>query len=1824
MGLFEQPEAGRRRTVNRRIFCVAPAITVLLFLAPAARADAQADLAAGNQALARGDLDDALGLLTAAAQALPQNAEAQAALGQVQLRLGKLEDALKSYEAALRLLPQHVQIRRIVEALKGERATFDQKLAFARSLMELQAYSTARNALAEMLNRAADTSQRMAVLLASAECDLWANDLAQCQTEAMRVVSQSGNAAHVAQAKVVAGLGLFGTACSSEYSRARADQAAALLKDIGPLPAPWKARLDLVNLSFEAGMDPSKAPQVSAKLAGPLASIPPGPFRDILLSRLTQYYIMQATLRVESNDEAAATAILWPMVSGGSVPGADAGLKPIAITGGWLTRDRAARALRIQVADAMAAVARDERVTAGAKAMLLGYRLAGAVLLDLDPAVDAVPHDRLRVLAGELADASRPADGRKAGEPLSLADEMQREIILQLASQVTELPRRISLMALIEGQLARHEQAGDAETGIARFVTIQDSAGADAKAPKTVKVDLAAPLADWAGPARQQLCLLLGQACERLGDKAFRKEAATMDLAANSALNRFDQAAIILYALASPGREAGSPPAAMAQRIMDRYSGASRWEAVEAASALFHAGRGEDAVWATVNLKIRRAIVEEDKLLAARKGLPAGLPAALTAALVEARKLIPPGAESAERNRATSLAQSLISRYEAMDRADLAEAVIVAFVGPAPAGQGPVPLADWATWTRAELLDRQAAAALARLAEQFDGSAKLKLHDLHAQELKLLDDIVAKYPRSPYAAAAVARVLQISSTYRVRKAWAPAEAVLAGFVKAHPGTSATGRVRYALVQLALTKAQSAFSDRKDKDKKPEKLSDEYAAAIDALAGFLKDGPDGDYEPAVVGDLFAVARTYGQEGAWGVSRTVLARFAAAVPEFKDPLSLKFLQAATYLGELDRGHGLELLQLPARPSPQPSGRESGAAGAGLAMGFLGRAGEGGKHTELAAATKPAGARPAGAGNGKGYFPEPPPPVLTPPGERAKAKRDFDAELSEDEVERIRPASDTAIAAIRASEQAGTRRLAMMREELVQGQAEKQSQQKGLDIVLPGGAVLSEAEMSRQDAAADAAYAILIELVKDPKLVGQDLPLRARQEVLWLFGFFEGQSRPDRAAGVIEKFLADQPTDPHRLALSLRFLRDRLAWAGHVGPTDRIDLAWIDQRHQRFEQVRAKLSAMLKDFAEHKDWVRDGRMLAVESYQLEAERAASVSAVRSAGLLAQAAQELLAISRQAPEDPAVAGIPQRLWEISTRLEGLRQDDQAVHVLGEIPTRFPTDPLAVQAVLRIAELHADRLGSPLRAVETYQEFLSLSGDREDVRKRIFDMGQQLAGQQRYLEAMHVLGVFVDSFPADARAPQALMAIGQTHQANSAWDDAIGVYRRISTEYPSSDVMAQVQIAIAECQINLSDWKAARKTYEDYLQKYAGAAPPNAPAPAQPSAAQQEAPQQAAPPVNYAEMARRRIEILKNLDRYQTLLADKLVTRNKDDAQFQIARIVMEDMRNLLKAAAEFRKVVEDFPKSDQAAAAQLEIGKALLALARTEDARKELLKVPANYPNSPLADQALHLVGLSYEQQAQRLAGISVQTVKAEMFQKGQQAAYESYQQQERDVGDKLRGRRAELQKKAGDNKELLENEEAYNAARFNGMSSPNIIGNVRQAQQQAETASALQLANRQDRINEAYRQAVAVYAKAAADYPLGTKTGSSLEHMAIIYEVHLKDPAAAMAAYQRVVELFPGTSVAENAAMKVARFHEQQGKYDLAVNAYRDFIRTYPASSQVANAQYSLAEALEQQGRWVEAMEAYQTFRDKFSSHPAAAKALEQIQWIKAYRK
>jgi hypothetical protein len=90
--------------------------------------------------------------------------------------------------------------------------------------------------------------------------------------------------------------------------------------------------------------------------------------------------------------------------------------------------------------------------------------------------------------------------------------------------------------------------------------------------------------------------------------------------------------------------------------------------------------------------------------------------------------------------------------------------------------------------------------------------------------------------------------------------------------------------------------------------------------------------------------------------------------------------------------------------------------------------------------------------------------------------------------------------------------------------------------------------------------------------------------------------------------------------------------------------------------------------------------------------------------------------------------------------------------------PLRTPMiyDPLggyAPQAAMKIAQTYHRKLNRPLKAAEIYQEqFFARGGGDQGLQDAIFQIGSELKDQKRWVEAMHVLEVFVDSFP---RHPQ-------------------------------------------------------------------------------------------------------------------------------------------------------------------------------------------------------------------------------------------------------------------------------------------------------------------------------------------------------------------------------------------------------------------------------------------------------------------------------------
>jgi TolA-binding protein len=287
---------------------------------------------------------------------------------------------------------------------------------------------------------------------------------------------------------------------------------------------------------------------------------------------------------------------------------------------------------------------------------------------------------------------------------------------------------------------------------------------------------------------------------------------------------------------------------------------------------------------------------------------------------------------------------------------------------------------------------------------------------------------------------------------------------------------------------------------------------------------------------------------------------------------------------------------------------------------------------------------------------------------------------------------------------------------------------------------------------------------------------------------------------------------------------------------------------------------------------------------------------------------------------------------------------------------------------------------------------------------------------------------------------------------------------------------------------------------------------------------------------------------------------------------------------------------------------------------MGETAKGREALLTVATKYPDSPMADDALYHVGKSYEDESQRLAGLTRVVTEQIAQETAQKEAYQFVQQQ-RDVNRKLNTGRIESLKKGGKS-DLAELEEARQAGNEFAWNTANFDVALSNAAQVAQSLSAAQLADRQDKINAALRKAVENYAT-AAKVPGGDKAGDALLRMAVIYDEQLKDSQAALATWQEIVRQFSGTAVAEEASWRIAQYYERAVKWTEAVEAYKAFLRNYRGSPKAAQAQFSIAEGYEHLNKWVEAMDAYSNFINNFADNPLAQKAKEQINWIKTYR-
>lgn len=121
-----------------------------------------------------------------------------------------------------------------------------------------------------------------------------------------------------------------------------------------------------------------------------------------------------------------------------------------------------------------------------------------------------------------------------------------------------------------------------------------------------------------------------------------------------------------------------------------------------------------------------------------------------------------------------------------------------------------------------------------------------------------------------------------------------------------------------------------------------------------------------------------------------------------------------------------------------------------------------------------------------------------------------------------------------------------------------------------------------------------------------------------------------------------------------------------------------------------------------------------------------------------------------------------------------------------------------------------------PSKVVVDGLEFVADPSERRDFEAALatFRRGAFLAAQAAFFD-------FLKRFPQSGYAPTALFWLGNAQYANRDYRDAIANFRALLTRAPTHFRAPEALLSVANCQIELKETKAARKTLEDLLKAH-------------------------------------------------------------------------------------------------------------------------------------------------------------------------------------------------------------------------------------------------------------------------------------------------------------------------------------------------------------------------------------------------------------------
>ena len=185
-----------------------------------------------------------------------------------------------------------------------------------------------------------------------------------------------------------------------------------------------------------------------------------------------------------------------------------------------------------------------------------------------------------------------------------------------------------------------------------------------------------------------------------------------------------------------------------------------------------------------------------------------------------------------------------------------------------------------------------------------------------------------------------------------------------------------------------------------------------------------------------------------------------------------------------------------------------------------------------------------------------------------------------------------------------------------------------------------------------------------------------------------------------------------------------------------------------------------------------------------------------------------------RKANED--TAQLRRSMLELASQIEGLRaelarlrgQDEQLAREIAEVQRKQKDMTQGVDDRLRKFE--------PSKVAVDGKEFVASPAEVRD-----FDTALAMLRKGEFAPAQAAFLEFLTRYPNTGYKPSALFWLGNAQYALRGYKEAIANFKSVVALAPDGPRAPEAALSIANCQVELKDTKAARKTLEDLVKVF-------------------------------------------------------------------------------------------------------------------------------------------------------------------------------------------------------------------------------------------------------------------------------------------------------------------------------------------------------------------------------------------------------------------